>query len=421
MSSGAQGLPSGQLAPRRMVAGGTGRYLPRPMSPRPRFVLRALPAAPVVLLAACSSPGTGPDPDPPDAPPELEAEIVASGLSNPLHLTAPPGDDRLFVVEQPGRIRIVRDGRLLEEPFLDITGKVESGGERGLLSVAFHPEFAQNGLFYVDYTEAGSGDTRVERYTVSASDPDRADPASATPILSVAQPYANHNGGQLAFGPDGMLYVGLGDGGGAGDPDENGQDPSTLLGSLLRLDVDGGDPYAAPDDNPLVGDPDGRDEIWAYGLRNPWRYAFDPVDGLLYIADVGQRDREEVNAVDAARGGLNFGWDVLEGDACFEPPGGCDRTGLTGPVLVYGHDEGCSVTGGRVYRGDALPGLRGHYFYADLCAGWVRSFRLSGGDVTEAEEWPLGDLGSILSFGEDAAGELYVLSSNGNVYRLIAP
>lgn len=391
------------------------------MNAPPRQVLRALPAASVVLLAACPSSGTGPDPGTPGDPPALEAEVVASGLSNPLHLTAPPGDDRLFVVEQPGRIRIVRDGQLLETPFLDITGKVESGGEQGLLSVAFHPDYATNGRFYVDYTEAGSGDTRVERYTVSGANPDRADPASATTILSVAQPASNHNGGLVTFGPDGMLYVGLGDGGGGGDPDENGQDPSTLLGSLLRLDADGGDPYAVPPDNPFVGDPDGRDEIWAYGLRNPWRYAFDPAEDLLYVADVGQQDREEVNAVEAGRGGVNYGWDVMEGDLCFEPPDGCDRTGLTLPVLVYGHDEGCSVTGGRVYRGDALPQLRGHYFYADFCAGWVRSFRLSGGEVTERREWPLGDLGSILSFGEDAAGELYVLSADGDVYRLAAP
>lgn len=392
------------------------------MNAPPRLALRALPAASVVLLAACPSSGTGPDPGTPGDPPELTAEVVASGLSNPLHLAAPPGDDRLFIVEQPGRIRIVRDGQLLDAPFLDLTAQVESGGERGLLSVAFHPDFASNGHVYVDYTEAGTGDTRVERYTVSAADPDSADPTSGKLILEVAQPASNHNGGQLEFGPDGMLFVGLGDGGGAGDPNGNGQDPSTLLGSLLRLDVDGGDPYGIPSDNPFVGDPGGRDEIWAWGLRNPWRYAFDPVDGVLYVADVGQSAWEEVNAVDADQGGVNYGWNVLEGESCYEPPDGCDRTGLTVPVLVYANDDAtCSVTGGRVYRGEVLPGLRGHYFYGDFCAGWVRSFRLSGGDVTEEREWPLGDLGRILSFGEDADGELYVLSTDGNVYRLVAP
>jgi glucose/arabinose dehydrogenase len=392
------------------------------MTQRSRRPARLLAFASPLLLAACGDGGTGPDP-PDDGPGELDAEVVASGLSSPLHLTAPPGDPRLFVVEQPGRIRIVRDGQLLEEPFLDITDRVRSGGERGLLSVAFPPDYADNGHFYVDYTaEADEGGTRVERYTVSASDPDSADPTPDQLILSVDQPFTNHNGGQLAFGPDGMLYVGLGDGGGAGDPEGNGQDPSTLLGSLLRLDVDPttSEPYTIPPDNPFVGR-EGRDEIWAWGLRNPWRYAFDPVDGLLYIADVGQNDWEEVNAVAADSGGVNYGWNVLEGESCFEPPEDCDRTGLTEPVLVYENNGNCSVTGGRVYRGDAVPELRGHYVYADLCAGWVRSFRLSDGEVTDEREWPLGDLGSILSFGEDADGELYVLSSDGNVYRLVAP
>lgn len=382
----------------------------------------------ILLAAACDSatgPGNGDGDGNGDLPDALSTEVVASGLTDPVHLTSPPGDPRLFVVELPGRIRIVEGGQLLEEPFLDISGQVATAGsEQGLFSVAFHPDFAQNGLFYVDYTEAGSGDTRVERYTVSDADPNRADPASGEVVLSVVQPEQNHNGGHLRFGPDGMLYVSLGDGGGGGDPNDNGQDPSTLLGTILRLDVGPGcaDPYCVPGDNPFVDDPDRADEIWAWGLRNPWRFAFDPADGLLYIADVGQNDWEEVNAVAADEGGVNYGWNVMEGDSCFEPPEDCDRTGLTEPVLVYANDTStCSVTGGRVYRGEAIPALQGHYFYADLCAGWVRSFRLADGEVTAEREWELGDLGAILSFGEDADGELYVLSGNGDVYRLVAP
>ncbi|MDX1661985.1 MAG: PQQ-dependent sugar dehydrogenase, partial [Gemmatimonadota bacterium] len=236
-----------------------------------------------------------------------------------------------------------------------------------------------------------------------------------------AQPFSNHNGGLVAFGPDGMLYVGLGDGGSGGDPGENGQDRSTLLGTLLRIDVDGGEPYAIPADNPFVDDPDARGEIWAWGLRNPWRFAFDRSTGDLYIADVGQNRFEEVNTVSGAGKGLNYGWDVVEGDACFEPRDGCDRTGLTPPVLVYDHADGCSVTGGHVYRGEAIPSLRGVYFYSDFCSGFVRSFRFSGGEAVDRRTWPELEPPdrAVSSFGEDAAGELYLATSGGSVYKVV--
>ncbi|HET6229569.1 MAG TPA: PQQ-dependent sugar dehydrogenase [Longimicrobiaceae bacterium] len=370
--------------------------------------------AAAVSLAACSG-GDGAGQGPP-ATTGLRLVGVASGLESPLYLTAPAGDARLFVVEQPGRIRIVENGALLPTPFLDITDRVSSGGERGLLSVAFHPRYASNGLLYVDYTDR-NGDTRVERYHVSA-DRNRADPASAQLVLAVAQPFANHNGGLVAFGPDGMLYVGMGDGGSGGDPQRNGQNPAALLGKLLRLDVDAAQPYAIPTGNPFAGQPGRRGEIWATGMRNPWRFSWDRSTGLLYVADVGQNAWEEVDVVPAAAAGLNYGWNTMEATHCFQPSSGCSTAGLTLPVLEYGHADGCSVTGGYVYRGAAMPSLRGTYFYADYCGGWVRSFRFTAGAVTEGRTWELGQPGSILSFGEDAAGELYVLSAQGKVFRL---
>ncbi|HKK09166.1 MAG TPA: PQQ-dependent sugar dehydrogenase [Gemmatimonadota bacterium] len=386
------------------------------MSTRRAGTALALAALAASACGSSASGPTGPGGPGTDSTASLTATPVVRGLSNPLYLTAPAGDDRLFVVEKGGTVRVVEGGRLLAAPFLDLSSVVSAGGERGLLSLAFHPDYATNGTFYVDFTDA-SGDTRVVAYRVSASDPDRADPASGDTILSVAQPYANHNGGLLAFGPDGMLYVGLGDGGSGGDPDGNGQDTGTLLGTILRLDVDGGSPYAIPSDNPFAGGSGGRGEIWAYGLRNPWRYAFDAPSGLLYIADVGQGDWEEVDVVPADSGGVNFGWNVVEGDHCYGASS-CDRTGLEPPVLEYGHDQGCSITGGMVYRGDAMPELDGTYFYSDYCSGWLRSFRYRAGSVTDERSWSVGDLGRVLSFGRDAAGELYVLSADGSVYRL---
>jgi glucose/arabinose dehydrogenase len=379
--------------------------MPRPLAP---LLLCAL-----VACAACDE-STGPEPGGGDV--ALRATLVANGLTSPVFLTTPAGDDRLFVVEQAGRIRIIEDGQLLPTPFLDLSGLVKFQGEQGLLSMAFHPEYATNGYFYVDYIDL-ENDTRVVRYEVSG-DADVANAGSARLILRVDQPAANHNGGLLTFGPDDMLYIGLGDGGGGGDPFENGQDTSTLLGSLLRIDVDGGDPYAIPADNPFVGEAGAREEIWAYGLRNPWRYSFDEATGRLYVADVGQNLWEEVNVVDDDAAGVNYGWNIMEGLHCYDSST-CDQDGLTRPVLEYDHDDGCSVTGGYVYRGDAVPEIAGHYFYGDACEGWVRSFALENGAAAREVEWPLGNIGGIRSFGVDDDGELYVLTSMG-VYRLDA-
>ena len=377
-------------------------------------------AALMCALAACS--GNTPGGPPPGESGKLDLQLVASGLNSPLYLTAPTGDPRLFIVEQAGRIRIVQAGQLLARPFLDITDRVASGGEEGLLGLAFHPDYASNGYFYVDYTHLNSvGDTLytlIERYTVSAA-PDSADSASHKLILRIVQPYSNHNGGLVMFGPDGMLYIGMGDGGSGGDPQNRAQDPDSLLGKLLRIDVDGGDPYASPPNNPYVGRA-GRDEIWAIGLRNPWRFAFDRVAGLLYIADVGQDLWEEVDVAPAGQGGLNYGWPIMEGLHCFRP-NPCSTTGLIQPVLEYGHGNGCSITGGFVYRGSQAPSLVGHYFYSDYCSGWISSFTYANGAVQQRFTWNLNvNLGNVLSFGEDSAGELYVLSAGGNVYR-IAP
>ena len=373
------------------------------------------------LLVSCNGNGEANEPTPPDDPgPIGEPTLVevADGLDFPVHLTSPPGDPRLLVVEKSGTIRVIQDGEVLPEPFLDLRAEVSRGSEQGLLSLAFHPDYASNGRFFVDYTNR-AGDTRVVEYRVSA-DPDRADPAPVQTILSVDQPFANHNGGLVVFGPDGMLYVGLGDGGSGGDPQGNGQNLETLLGKILRLDVDAGSPYAVPTDNPFTGQAGARGEIWAFGLRNPWRFSFDRETGALFIADVGQNSLEEVNARPGDEGGVNYGWNVMEGTECFGDDA-CDRTGLVLPVVEYDHGEGCSVTGGFVYRGDALPELQGHYFFSDFCSGFVRSFRLAGGAAVEERRWPeLEPGGSVPSFGEDANGELYILTREGSVHRIAA-
>ncbi len=368
-----------------------------------------------LVAAACTSSATIVDPPLPQV--SLRAQEIASGLSSPVYLTAPAGDARLFVVEQPGRIRIIQNGQLVSAPFLDITSRVASGGERGLLSVAFHPQYRTNGFFYVNFTDL-AGNTRIERFAVGSS-PDIANAASAKLILSIAQPAANHNGGLNLFGPDGMLYIGMGDGGGGGDPQGNGQNRNTLLGALLRIDVDRGDPYAIPPNNPYVGQANARAEIWAIGLRNPWRFAFDRQAGLLYIADVGQSRLEEVDVVPATRAGVNYGWNIMEGSACYNAPS-CNREGLELPAVEYDHAAGaCSITGGFIYRGTAIPEIAGHYFYSDYCAGWVKSFRYASGAVSDNRSWEMGNVGSVTSFGEDASGELYIVSANGRVYRIV--
>ena len=366
-------------------------------------------------VACTSTDSTDPDPIPGDF--KLGLQSVASGLSGAVYATSPAGDARLFIVEQPGRIRILAGGQLLATPFLDITSKVLSGGERGLLSVAFHPQYTTNGFFYVYFTGSG-GEIRIERYSVSAS-ANVANAVSAKVILSVPHARSNHNGGLAMFGPDGMLYLGLGDGGGGGDPDLNGQNQNTLLGALLRIDVNTGDPYGIPSGNPFAGRTDARQEIWALGLRNPWRYSFDRAAGLLYIADVGQNILEEVNVVPSNRVGVNYGWNIMEASTCYNASS-CNRSGLELPAHEYSHSDGsCSVTGGFVYRGTALPEIAGRYFYADYCVGKVQSFHYQNGVATDKRSWDLPAVGSITSFGEDAAGELYVVSGNGSVYKFV--
>lgn len=420
----AAGTPRG-----RAHAGGTsedagGQPVPNsgaatPPRPRPGFPSHraSLALAAVALLAPGCAPAAPQEAARPEAGRGLRLVEVARGLESPVHLVSPPGDGRLFVVEQAGRIRILTAEGPLPRPFLEIRERVRSGGERGLLSVAFHPRYPENGTFFVNYTDR-EGDTRVERFRVG-TERDAADPGSGKVVLRVEQPFANHNGGHVFFGPDGFLYVGMGDGGAGGDPRGHGRNPRTLLGAMLRLDVDGGDPYAVPADNPYAGSGEGRGEVWAIGLRNPWRSAFDPEGRYLYVADVGQNRWEEISVVPAGAAGSDFGWNVLEGSQCFRRPR-CARENLVLPAVEYGHDDGCSVTGGHVYRGERLPALRGHYFFSDYCAGWLRSFRWREGEVSEYRQWEVERAGQVTSFGEDAAGELYVLTAEGRVLRIEA-
>lgn len=376
----------------------------------------ALSLATALALAACGDGGDGTGPDDDDPPRTLRLEQVASGLEQPVYLTAPEGDDRLFVVEQTGAVVVIEDGAVRDQPFLDLSDRVGFGGERGLLGMAFHPDFASNGRVFVNFT-AKDGDTRIEEYE---ADPVTgvADPASATLLLEVEQPFSNHNGGHLTFGPDGMLYAGLGDGGGSGDPMENGQDPRTLLGAILRLDVDGAPPFVVPPDNPFVGTNEGAGEVWAYGLRNPWRFSFDAATGALFVADVGQNRFEEVNVAPADSAGVNYGWNVMEGLECFAAAT-CDTTGLHQPVLVYDRDLGCSVTGGFVYRGPSAPSLRGLYVFGDFCQGWIRTLRVEDGRALASTELDLPSPGRITSFGVDDDDELYVLTAGGEVFRFV--
>jgi glucose/arabinose dehydrogenase len=339
--------------------------------------------------------------------------------------------DRLFVVEKGGAIKIIcRANSTLLGTFLDISGLVSNGGEQGLLGLAFDPQFAVNRRFYVSYTDRNNvGNSVIARYLVDPNNPNVALAAADEIIMTLVQPFANHNGGMIAFGPaDNLLYIGFGDGGSGGDPGNRAQNVNDLLGKLLRIDVntDGfpADPmrnYGIPASNPFVGA--GADEIWSIGLRNPWRYSFDRQTGDLYIADVGQNAWEEVNASASpnAGRGINYGWRIMEGMHCFNPAFGCDMTGLTLPVVEYDHPTGCSVTGGYVYRGAAIPALQGTYFYGDFCGGFVRSFRLGvGGSATEEFDWmTLRPGGNITSFGEDEAGDLYIMTSGGGLFRIV--
>ena len=344
-------------------------------------------------------------------------KVVKVGFSQPLFVTTAPGDDRLFVVEKGGAIKILEeDGTVRGTPFLKVSPS--TGSEQGLLGLAFHPEYDTNRRLFINYTiGSGAGETRVDEY---AADDPATRRAFVRNTITIKQPAANHNGGMLAFGPDGYLHIGMGDGGGSNDQFGNGQKPSTLLGSMLRLDVDGGTPYAAVPGN--YDGTSGASEVWASGLRNPWRFSFDRLTGDLYIGDVGQNTWEEIDVVGSDVVRPNFGWNTMEGFHCFSPSSGCNMTGLTLPVVEYDHGVGNSITGGYVYRGTAIDGLQGTYFYGDFGSGVIRSFRSAGGKATDQRDWTstLGPVVALASFGEDADGELYLVSLAGTVYKLVA-
>lgn len=379
------------------------RELPR-AGPRRTPTATASPAP-----SPTASPTASPTPTAPGAPLPADLSlalepVVTAGLDHPTFLTSPPGDPRLFVLEQTGRVRIVDDGRLLPEPFLDITADVLAGGERGLLGLEFHPRYPDDPRFFVHYTRDPDGATQVVEFRVSG-DADRADPTSRRLLAEVAQPASVHNGGTVTFGPGGLLYLGLGDGGWKGDPHDNAQDRSTLLGSIVTIDVDADRSRA---------------QVLHYGLRNPWRITFD-VD-QLYIADVGQYRFEEIDVVPADAEGLNFGWPIREGSRCYPSGDDCRSEGLVAPVLEYPHDPACAVIGGYVYRGRAIPELQGHYLYTDYCDGSVRSFAYVDGAARYEHDWTadLGRLDMPTSFGRDADGELYIVLTAGEVHRVVA-
>lgn len=399
------------------------------LSRRTLCACRALSLA--VAFSACSGgsdSGTTGNNSAPPPPPSIVAKLepITTGLSAPVFLTAPPADNaRLFIVEQGGTIRIfdLLSRSLFSTPFLDLSAAISSSSERGLLGMAFDPGYANNGRFYVYYTDR-IGDIAIAQYRRSANNPNQADPSQLSLLQSIPHPnFSNHNGGMLAFGPDGCLYAGVGDGGSGGDPNNNAQNTASRLGKLLRLDPNTGSPCTNGITNPFVFG-GGAQEIWSLGLRNPWRFSFDRQTGDLYIADVGQGAREEVDVALPPNPGRqsNFGWRLMEGFLCFNPSTNCNSGGLTLPVLDYPHTGGaCSIIGGYVYRGTAIPSLNGTYFYADLCAGFIRSFAYRNAQVTDQFEWSSLSPGpSITSFGEDAQGELYIMTAGGGLWR-IAP
>ncbi len=351
----------------------------------------------------------------------IKAEPVVTGLSSPVDIThAGDGSGRLFITLQGGRVVIFDGVQILSPPFLDINSLVSSGGERGLLGAAFHPNYVGNGFFYVSYTDT-AGDSVIARYSVSL-DPNRADPTSGVILLTIPQPFSNHNGGQLHFGPDGYLYIGIGDGGSGGDPQNNGQDLGTLLGKILRIDVDSGFPFTVPPDNPFVGVVGAREEIWSFGLRNPWRFSFDRLTGDMFIGDVGQNSWEEVDFQPAnSTGGENYGWRLMEGNSCFNPAINCNNGTLTLPILVYDHSVGCSVTGGYLYRGSKNPNLNGLYLYGDFCSGLIWGAQedgLGGWNTTVLLDTNF----SISTFGEDESGEIYfahLSATDGTIYQVV--
>ena len=388
------------------------------------------------LQSGKATAGTPPPPDAtvtlpplPSGPDSLDLQPFARGLSEPIGLTnAGDGSDLLYVNERGGRIRVVSpDGSVRDEPFVDLSSVIVAGGEQGLLGLAFHPDYATNRRLFVTYTAADGGANTLAELTAS-DDGSRADPESLRVLFAIPDPAGNHNGGQVAFGPDGYLYVGLGDGGGAADQFGNGQDPGTLLGTIVRLDVDATPPagaaYAIPSDNPFAPDGvrpgEGAPEVWAYGLRNPWRFSFDPEGGDLYIGDVGQGAWEEIDRQPGdSTGGENYGWSVMEGRHCFRGDG-CEQAPFVPPIAEYGHDLGCSVTGGYVYRGAAQPDLHGIYVFGDYCSGLVFTLQVDEGTTTPKLVAETGL--QISSFGLDESGELYLVSlGDGTLYRVMAP
>ena len=378
----------------------------------------ALLTAGVVALAgllACNSESQTPTGS-------FQVERVFPDLSfqEPTNLVQPDGaSDLMFVTEQRGTIYALSAGNPQQANiFLDITDRVNKGGnEEGLLGLAFDPDYQENGYFYVYYSADGPRRSVLSRFSLDQENTDVADPQSEVIVMEIAEPYSNHNGGQLAFGPDGYLYVGLGDGGGGGDPDGNGQNLGTLLGSILRIDVSGlSGGYTIPADNPFVDTEGARAEIWAFGLRNPWRFSFDSETGLLWAGDVGQGSWEEIDII---TGGANYGWNIMEGLHCYSPPSGCDQSGLSLPIAEYDHSQGrCSITGGYVYRGDQIPSLQGYYIYGDYCSGDIWALAYDGSVVTENTLLAESGL-SITSFGEDLAGTLYILDRAGGIYTLV--
>jgi glucose/arabinose dehydrogenase len=376
----------------------------------------------ISLLLVSVGCGDGTTQTPPPGPsPTLALVSLVGGLNSPVDLQRPNDNTgRLFVVEQSGMIRIIASGSLLSGSFLDIAAKITTGSEMGLLGLAFHPSYSQNRRFFVNYNRSIGGQlqTVIAEYLASTSDANQADPASERILLIVNQPFGNHKGGQLAFGPDGFLYIGLGDGGSGGDPFGNGQSLQTMLGKMLRIDVDNTDPglqYAIPADNPFAAG-GGRPEIWAYGLRNPWRFSFESGTGRLFCADVGQDSFEEV---DLLQKGGNFGWNTMEGMHCFNPSSGCNQTGLILPIAEYSHSEGEAVIGGYVYHGAAIPSLAGTYILGDYVSGAIWGLK-EGPPGTWTRSLLLSTQRNISSFGQDAAGEVYVVDYSGNVLKLVA-
>jgi glucose/arabinose dehydrogenase len=383
--------------------------------PRSGAILVAVVAVLIATSCGGNDDGSSPVPVPPGAatPPAVRLIDVVSGLANPVGMESLP-DGRSFIIEQGGRIRILRGNVLDAQPFLDITALVESGGEKGLLGLAFHPSFSLNRRLFVNYTRRAAGQlqTVISEFTTSLIDPNLVDPASERILLTVDQPFDNHNGGQLGFGTDGLLYIALGDGGSGGDPQGNGQNTNVLLGKILRINVDSASPYGIPPDNPFAAG-GGRPEVFAYGFRNPWRFSFDPPTSRLFVGDVGQAAREEIDLVTL---GGNFGWNTMEGSICFNPSSGCNQTGLVLPIHDYGRSDGGTVIGGAVYRGTAIPGLVGFYVFGDFLSGRIWALRDNG------TSWSRFDLLStgrpISSFGRDSAGELFVLDYSGSLLRL---